>query len=86
MQIEAQRLLEVVANNKSPLTFNIADEIKLLVAEVLKEEKEERKKNKQARSVGVAGIMARVLAAARKPFQQPPATDLPPLPPPIAYR
>lgn len=65
-QIEAQRLLEVGANDKSPLTFNIADEIQISVAEALKEEEEEKKKDKQAGSA--AGIMARVLAAARKRF------------------
>lgn len=81
-QSEVQRPLDVGANDETHLNFKIQEEVRVLVAEAVKEE---RKKSKQAASA--AGIMSRVLAATRKLLSRPPESKaLPPLPPPIAYR
>jgi hypothetical protein len=81
-QHEVQRSLVVGANDEVHLEFKIQEEVRALVAEAVKEE---RKKSKQAASA--AGIMSRVLAAARKRLSRPPEPKaLPQLPAPITYR
>lgn len=66
-QSEVQRPLDVGANDETHLNFKIQEEVRVLVAEAVKEE---RKKSKQAASA--AGIMSRVLAATRKLLSRPP--------------